>query len=54
MTHTQQITAFDNDILALINRYRREFDLPYASVIGTMQMRIMELYEDAGRQDNQE
>ena len=51
MSHPDQITAFDAELLALINRFRSEFDLPYASVIGTMQMRIMGLYEEAGKQD---
>lgn len=37
MTQPEQINALANELQAVVNRYRREFDLPLASVIGTLE-----------------
>lgn len=36
MTHSDQINAFKADIEKVVDRYRAEFDLPYASAIGVL------------------
>lgn len=38
MDHVEQIDRFELDLLALIDRYSKEFDLPYASIIGCLQL----------------
>lgn len=38
MTHGEQIEAFRKDIDAVIDRYRKEFDLPLASAIGVLEI----------------
>ncbi len=36
MDETQQIIAFENELEALIHRYRHEFNMHYASVVGVL------------------
>lgn len=43
MTHAEQITAFQNDLGKLIDRYTAEYDLPLASVVGTMHIVMLDL-----------
>ena len=38
-----QITAFADDLTKLVNRYRYEYDLAYASVIGALMMKCWQL-----------
>ena len=47
MTDRQQIDAFANDLARLVNRYRAEFSLPVAAVIGTMEVVKLELFLEA-------
>ena len=35
-SHYEQIDAFTFDLQALIHRYKKEFDLPLESIVGTM------------------
>ncbi len=46
MNQLDQIDCFACDIDALINRYRREFDLSVASVIGVLEMAKLDIYRD--------
>ena len=47
MTDHEQIIAFSNDLDALVNRYRVEFDMTYAAVIGVLHMRAHTLCAEA-------
>jgi hypothetical protein len=47
MDESQQITHFANDLDALINRYRSEYDLSYASIIGVLFARMHYLCDEA-------
>lgn len=40
MTEQEQISHLQNDIDALIERYRKEYSLTYASVIGALMMKV--------------
>jgi hypothetical protein len=50
MDDKQQITAFADDIDRLIERYREEFDMTYAAVVGVLFMKAHLLCEEAGEQ----
>lgn len=39
MTNLEQTTAFSNDVDKLVERYRQEFDMTYATVIGVLTMK---------------
>lgn len=45
MTHQEQIAAFQADIEAVIERYRKEFDLPLASAVGVLEVIKHDLIE---------
>lgn len=47
MTSEQQIEHFENDLDALVERYRKEFDMTYAAVIGCLQLQIHALSDEA-------
>jgi len=45
VTERQQIQVFDDELQRLIDRFADEFELTYASIIGTMQMKQMSLHK---------
>lgn len=47
MSAAEQITAFESEIAALVEKYRAEFDLPYASAIGVLHMQAGRLEREA-------
>lgn len=47
MSEKEQIIHFANDLDALVNRYRNEYEITYASTIGVLQMKIHTLIQDA-------
>jgi len=47
MTEKEQIDKLADAIDALINEYRVEFDLTYASVVGVLQMKAHLLMREA-------
>lgn len=47
MSQQEQIAAFANDLDALVERYRAEFDLTYASVLGALTMKAHTLMNEA-------
>lgn len=53
MDHTEQIMRFSNDLDALVDRYADEYDLPYASIVGSLQMKIHLLCVEAGERDDE-
>lgn len=56
MDQTTQIQHFCNDLDKLIDRYASEFDLPYAAIVGSLQMKSYLLCQDAqnGHQSDME
>jgi hypothetical protein len=52
MTESQQIFAFSDDIDRLVDRYRTEFNITYASVVGVLFMKAHLLCDEAEKDDN--
>lgn len=52
MTEREQITHLSNEIDKLINRYRDEYDLSYAAVVGILQMKSHLLMSEAAEDDS--
>lgn len=40
MTEKEQVDHFANEIDNLVNRFRIEYDMSYAAVVGVLQMKI--------------
>ena len=51
MTISAQITALENDLDKLIERYRQEFDMPVACVVGTLTGKAHEIMENNLEED---
>lgn len=51
MSEKEQIDHFADDLDRLVDRYRKEYEMSYASVVGTLQMKINLLCAEAGRED---
>jgi hypothetical protein len=49
MTEKEQVDHFANDIDSLVNRYRNEYDMSYAAVVGVFQMKIYLLCSEASK-----
>lgn len=47
MTDKEQTDAFANDLDKLVERYRQEFDMSYAQVVGTLEMKVHLLCDEA-------
>jgi len=47
MTEKEQIGKFADDVDKLVDRYRAEFDLSYAAVVGALTMKVHLLCEEA-------
>ena len=54
MTDKQQLDAFANDLDNLIERYRSEFELTYAVVVGVLQMKSHLMMVEACGEDEQD
>lgn len=54
MTEGEQTTAFANDLDKLVDRYRLEFDMSYAAVVGTLQMKSWLLSQEANDENEDE
>lgn len=46
MDQLTQIDAFQNDIDNLIDRYRQEFDISVAAVIGVLELAKLDIYQN--------
>jgi len=52
MSHNDQTNAFADDLDKLVERYRQEFEITYAQVVGCLQLKIHTLCaEAASRRD---
>ena len=47
MSDAEQTRAFISDISAVVDRYRAEFDITYAQVIGGLEMVKLELFKES-------
>jgi hypothetical protein len=47
MTEREQVDAFAEDLGKLIDRYRSEFDLTIAGVLGVLECAKLEIWEDS-------
>lgn len=47
MSEQEQINAFANDLDNLIDRYRKEFEVTYSSVVGVLFMKATLLSNEA-------
>ena len=54
MKDSEQITELQNKIDKLIDTYIAEFDLPLASMVGILQVKIHELIENSMYDDEDE
>jgi len=52
MSPTDQIIALESDLNKLIDRYRMEFEMPYAAVIGVLQLKVVLLCNEAAKGDD--
>ena len=44
MNHAEQIQAFADEVTALVERYRQEFDLPVAAAVGVLELVKLDIY----------
>ena len=47
MRQAEQIAHFEKDLNALLDRFRSEYDLPYAAVVGVLHMTAFKLCQEA-------
>lgn len=52
MNEKEQIQHLSDDLRRLIQRYRREYEITYASVIGVLHVTAFELLHDAHGEDD--
>ncbi len=52
MSEKEQIQHFVEEITKVVTRFRAEYQLTYASVIGALQIIIMDLYREARGDDD--
>lgn len=50
----EQCSAFVGDINRVIDRYRAEFNIPVAAVIGSLEMVKLEIFTEAMKQEEQD
>lgn len=49
--HAEQVEHFEADLERLIERYRKEYDMMYASMIGLLQMKVIQLTNEMEEDD---
>jgi hypothetical protein len=49
MTNENQTEAFNDALDAAIDRFTQEFDLTYASIVGVLSMKVVELTLQSGQ-----
>lgn len=53
MSEKEQIDHFANEIDRLADRYRSEYEMSYASVVGVLQMKIHLLCDEASERSDE-
>lgn len=51
MTQQEQIRAFEDDLDNLVDRYRAEFDMTYASVVGVLAIKAHLMIKESAEDD---
>jgi len=52
MKSPDQVTAFSTDLDSLVERYRREFDLSYAELLGCLQLKLFLMTRECAEQND--
>lgn len=47
MDHIEQIEHLENDLEMIIERYRKEYDMTYASMIGVFMLKVHQISAEA-------
>lgn len=47
MSHVEQIEHLENDLDNIIERYRKEYEMTYAAMIGVFMLKVYQLSEEA-------
>lgn len=47
MSEQEQTTHFSDELDALVNRFRSEYEMSYAAVVGVLQMKMFLLCQEA-------
>jgi len=53
MSESEQIQHFADEIDKLVDRYRSEYEIAYASITGVLQMKIHLLCQEASDRDEE-
>lgn len=53
MNSNDQIIALESDLNKLIDRYRAEFEMPYAAVVGVLQLKVVLLCNKVERKEEE-
>ena len=53
MSEKEQIDHFANDVDNLVERYRSEYEMTYAAVVGVLQMKIHLLCAEASEREDE-
>lgn len=53
MSDNEQIKHFGDEVDKLVDRFRTEYDLSYASVVGVLQMKIHLLCSEAEEREDE-
>lgn len=53
MPHDEQVKQFADELDRLVERYRDEYDLTYAAVVGTLHMKAYLLCGEAGERSEE-
>lgn len=53
MSEKEQTDHFANDIDKLVERYRSEYEVSYAAVVGVLQMKIHLLCQEASEREDE-
>ena len=53
MTEQQQVFQFGDELDKLVNRFRQEYDMTYAAIVGTSYMKTHLLCEEANKRGDE-
>lgn len=54
MSHVDQIEHLENDLETIITRYRKEYEMTYAAMIGVFQLKVHQLSAEAYEETEEE
>lgn len=53
MSENEQLAQFEHELTMLVERFRFEYELPYASVVGALHMKAFQLCHEAEQLDEE-